>query len=370
MKYYLVAGEASGDLHGANLMKALKTLDKEAEFRFFGGDLMQAEGGALVRHYSEMAYMGFAEVVANLGTILKNLKQCKQDIAAWGPDTVILVDFPGFNLKIAEFAKKAGFLVCYYISPKVWAWNQKRVLKIKRVVDHMFCILPFEVDFYNKWGMKVDYIGNPLLDAIAAFKPNPAFLKENGLADKKIVALLPGSRRQEITRLLPGMLAVINKFPEYQFVIAGAPSFNAGYYAPFIGQEDVPVVFGATYDLLSHAHAAIVTSGTATLETALFHVPEVVVYKANPVTIGIGRLLVKIKFISLVNLIMDKLVVKELIQGDCNQQTIGDELKALAADGPYRSDMLKNYSELDKKMGQPGASAHAARLIVKYTSGK
>src|ERR1700749_969615 len=212
MKYYLVAGEASGDLHGANLMKALKALDSQAEFRFFGGDLMQAEGGTLVKHYAEMAYMGIVEVVANLGKILKNLKHCKQDIAAWQPDIVILIDFPGFNLKIAEFAKKAGFLVCYYISPKVWAWNQKRVLKIKRVVDHMFCILPFEVDFYKEWGMNVDYIGNPLLDAIAAFNPDPDFVANSLLPDKPIVALLPGSRKQEINYLLPLMVSVARQF--------------------------------------------------------------------------------------------------------------------------------------------------------------
>lgn len=368
MKYYLVAGEASGDLHGANLMKALKALDPQAEFRFFGGDLMQAEGGTLVKHYAEMAYMGIVEVVANLGKILKNLKQCKQDIVAWQPDTVILVDFPGFNLKVAEFAKKAGFVVCYYISPKVWAWNQKRVLKIKRVVDHLFCILPFEVNFYKEWGMDVDYIGNPLLDAIAAFKPNPAFLKENNIGDKKIIALLPGSRKQEITRLLPDMLAVADDFPQYQFVIAGAPSFDAGYYAPFTGGKNIPVVFGATYDLLSHAHAAIVTSGTATLETALFHVPQVVVYKGSPIFINVARLIVKVKFISLVNLIMDKLVVRELIQNACNPQTISPELKNLTAEGAYRSDMLKNYDELSQKMGEPGASAHAAKLIVQYIS--
>src|ERR1700743_1566377 len=225
MKYYLIAGEASGDLHGANLMKALKERDPEAEFRFFGGDLMQAQGGTLVKHYADMAYMGFIEVLANLPAILKNISFCKKDVISWQPDVLVLIDFPGFNLRIAEFAKKKSLLVCYYISPKVWAWNQKRVLKIKRSVDHLFCILPFEVDFYKTWGMAVDYVGNPLLDAAAAFKPNP----DLELPDKKLIALLPGSRKQEISRLLPAMAGVIERFPDYQFIIAGAPTFDAAY---------------------------------------------------------------------------------------------------------------------------------------------
>jgi lipid-A-disaccharide synthase len=233
MKYYLVAGEASGDLHGANLMKALKQQDPQAEFRFFGGDLMKAEGGELIKPYSEMAYMGLVEVVFNIRTILRNMETCKRDILAWQPDALVLIDFPGFNLKIAEFAKKNGVLVCYYISPKVWAWNEKRVHKIKAYVDHLFCILPFEVDFYKKWGMKVDYVGNPLLDAIIAFKPNPNFQTEYQLQGKKIIALLPGSRKQEINLILGEMLAVSDKFPGYQFVVAGAPSFNTSFTPGF-----------------------------------------------------------------------------------------------------------------------------------------
>jgi len=370
MKYYLVAGEASGDLHGANLMKALKELDQEADFRYFGGDLMQAEGGSLIKHYADMAFMGFIEVVANLPAILKNLAFCKQDISAWQPDVLILIDFPGFNLKIAEYAKKNNILVCYYISPKVWAWNQKRVLKIKKVVDHMFCILPFEVDFYKQWGMEVDYVGNPLLDATAAFKPDADFYTHYHLPEKKIIALLPGSRKQEISRLLPDMLGVADQFKDHQFVIAGAPSFDATFYQQFLGDKTVPVIFNATYDLLTHAYAAVVASGTATLETALFNVPQVVVYKGNPVSIGIARMLVKIKFISLVNLIMDSPVVKELIQQDCSPKSIGDELKLLTNNKKYRHKMLENYDALDSKMGKPGASAKAARLIIKYTSKK
>lgn len=370
MKYYLVAGEASGDLHGANLMKALKELDGQAEFRYFGGDLMQAEGGALVKHYADMAFMGFVEVVINLKTILNNLKLCKADIAAYQPDVLILIDFPGFNLKVADFAKKKGLLVCYYISPKVWAWNQKRVLKIKKSVDHLFCILPFEVEFYKAWGMEIDYVGNPLLDAVDAFTPNPDFLKKNMLSAKKIVALLPGSRKQEISRLLPDMAKVAERFTNFQFVIAGAPTFDAEYYRQYIGGIHIPVVFNATYDLLNNAEAAIVASGTATLETALLNVPQVVVYKGNAVTIGIAKMLVKIKFISLVNLIMDREVVKELIQQDCNFHNISNELDKLVGIEDYRNQMLANYDLLDARMGKPGASVKTAGLIVKYASKK
>jgi lipid-A-disaccharide synthase len=370
MKYYLVAGEASGDLHGANLMSALKKEDQQAEFRFFGGHLMLAEGGTLVKHYADMAFMGFIEVVANLPAILKNLKFCKEDIAQYQPDVLVLIDFPGFNLKIAEFAKKNNILVCYYISPKVWAWNQKRVLKIKKVVDHLFCILPFEVDFYKAWGMKVDYVGNPLLDAKAAFVPNENFHQNNHLPQKKIIALLPGSRKQEISRLLPDMLGVVNKFPDHQFVIAGAPSFQKEYYDQYLDGKNIPVVFAATYDLLNNADAAIVASGTATLESALFHVPQVVVYKGNNISISIARMVVKIKFISLVNLIMDRLVVKELIQQDCSPQKIGEELELIVNNKGYRVAMLNNYNELDLRMGKAGASEKTAALIVKYAAKK
>lgn len=368
MKYYLVAGEASGDLHGANLIKALKERDKQAEFRFFGGDLMQAEAGKPVKHIADMAFMGFIEVVYNLNTILKNLTICKEDILSWQPNVLILIDFPGFNLKIAEFAKKNNILVCYYISPKVWAWNQKRVLKIKKIIDHLFCILPFEVDFYKQWGMDVDYVGNPLLDAISDFTPGTSFIEQNQLTGKKIIALLPGSRKQEISRLLPEMVGVADKFPECLFVIAGAPTFNQSYYDQFIAGQKIPVVFNATYDLLSQASAAIVASGTATLETALFNVPQVVVYKGHPVSITIARLVVKIKFISLVNLIMNKLVVKELIQRDCTSEKIARELDAILNDDSYREAMLVNYNELDGKMGEPGASAKTAGLIIQYAS--
>lgn len=365
MKYYLVAGEASGDLHGANLMKALKEKDAQAEFRYFGGDKMKAEGGTLAKHYAEMAFMGFTEVVLNLRTILKNMKICKDDITAYAPDVLILIDFPGFNLKIADFAKNKGLKVCYYISPKVWAWNQKRVLKIKKVVDHMFCILPFEVDFYKEWGMKVDYIGNPLLDEKSAFVPNTGFIKSNELNEGLIIALLPGSRKQEIERLLPDMLSVTTHFPDHQFVVAAAPGFEPAYYQQFIGQKKVKLVFGQTYDLLNVATAAIVASGTATLETALFKVPQVVVYRGGAISVAIARMLVKIKFISLVNLIMNKGVVTELIQEACNEQNISENMKGLLS-GPQRDQILSDYNDLAIIMGEPGASARAADLLIGY----
>jgi len=363
MKYYLVAGEASGDLHGANLMKALKVEDASAEFRYFGGDKMQAQGGALVKHYADMAFMGFTEVVLNLRTIFRNLKTCKADILAYQPDVLILIDFPGFNLKIAEFAKAQGIEVCYYISPKVWAWNQKRVLKIKRIVDRMFCILPFEVDFYKTWGMKVDYVGNPLLDEIAAFEPNASFMGANRISEKPIIALLPGSRKQEIERLLPVMLSVTENFTDYQFVIAAAPTFGANYYQQFLGDKDVTLVFNQTYDLLHRAYAAVVASGTATLETALFDVPQVVVYKGGAISIAIARLLVKIRFISLVNLIVDRKIVTELIQEDCSAEKVTKELQQIVS-GTGRQQMLQDYKKLHELMGNAGASERTAKLIV------
>lgn len=365
MKYYLVAGEASGDLHGANLMKAILEEDSQAEFRYFGGDKMEAVGGALVKHYADMAFMGFTEVLLNLRTILKNMKACKADILAYQPDVLVLIDFPGFNLKIAAFAKQHGIKVCYYISPKVWAWNQKRVLKIKKVVDKMFCILPFEVDFYKKWGMEVDYVGNPLLDELAAFVPDPSFRNRHALENKMVVALLPGSRKQEIERLLPAMMGIVERFPEAHFVVAGAPGFDPEYYAPFITRDNVALVFGDTYNLLHIARAAVVASGTATLETALFNVPQVVVYKGGAISVGIARMLVNIKFISLVNLIMDKAVVKELIQEECTAEHLFSYLEPLLQENsPARSAMLADYEILSEKMGTAGASKRTAKIIT------
>ncbi len=366
MKYYLIAGEASGDLHGSNLMKGIKAEDAEADFRFFGGDLMKAEGGVLTKHYSDMAFMGFVEVIANLSTILKNLKAAKADILDFRPDVLILIDFPGFNMKIAEFAKKAGIRVFYYISPKVWAWNQKRVLKIKKNVDRMFCILPFEVDFYKTWGMDVDYVGNPILDAIEANQYDEQFKVHHDLDVRPLIALLPGSRKQELDRVLPDMIKTADRFPEYQFIIAGAPTFSEKDYHTYLRGRNIPVIFNETYNLLLNSRAAVVTSGTATLETALLKIPQVVVYKGNPVSIAIARMLVNIKYISLVNLVMDAPIVKELIQQDCNASDIGDELDRLLYDHLYRTAMLINYDELAEKMGAPGASDRAAKLMITY----
>ncbi|WP_129717936.1 lipid-A-disaccharide synthase [Pedobacter sp. SYP-B3415] len=363
MKYYLVAGEASGDLHGANLMQALKTKDAHAQFRFFGGEKMEAQGGLLVKHYRDMAFMGFIEVLFNLRSILKNMAACKADILAYQPDVLVLIDFPGFNLKIAEFAKKQGIRVCYYISPKVWAWNQKRVLKIKKVVDQMFCILPFEVDFYKSWGMDVTYVGNPLLDAIADFNSRPDFAATLGVQDAQVVALLPGSRKQEIERLLPDMLAMADRFPAYKFVVAGAPNFDQSYYEKVADRRSLNIVYNQTYDLLNIAQAAIVASGTATLETAIFRVPQVVVYKGSAISVAIARRLVKIRFISLVNLIAGKAVVPELIQEDCNAARITEELSRIL-EGIGREAQLSGYNELSKKLGKPGASERAAAGIV------
>jgi len=367
MKYYIIAGETSGDLHGANLINALKNADDEAEFRIVGGDRMQrASGENALIHTSQMAFMGFIEVLANIRAIAKNLRTVKADIAACRPDTLVLIDFPGFNLKIAEFAKKAGIPVCYYISPKVWAWNQRRVLKIKRVVDKLFCILPFEVDFYREWDMEVDYVGNPLLDTVASHTVNPHFVEEHRLTDKPIIALLPGSRAMEIRRILPIMANVSRLFPGHHCVVAGAPNFTKSFYEQYMGGLTLPIVFDATYDLLKHADAAVVTSGTATLETALLRVPEVVVYKAHPISILIARMVIKVRFISLVNLITNMLAVRELIQKDCNVDSIADELDLLINNKEYRDNILENYDLLMAEMGTPGASERTARLITTF----
>lgn len=360
MKYYLIAGEASGDLHGANLIKALSEVDAEADFRFFGGDKMQAQGGKLVKHYAEMAFMGIVEVMKNLGIIRRNMKQAEADLMSWKPDVLVLIDFPGFNLRIADFAHKKGLKVCYYISPKIWAWNQKRVHKIKKVVDRMLCILPFEVDFYERFGMKVDYVGNPLLDEISTFKPDTDFTAKKRVT-KPMVALLPGSRKQEIELLLPAMLSVMPSFPNTQFVIAGAPLFDENFYRSFA--PDIPIVFNQTYNLLTVADAALVTSGTATLETALFNVPQVVLYKGHPIFIWVARIVTKIRFISLVNLIADKKIVTELIQEDCNTENITVALKDILSENGSTK-MKKYYADLHRLMGKPGASKRAAHVIM------
>jgi lipid-A-disaccharide synthase len=367
MKYYIIAGETSGDLHGANLIKALKIEDSQAEFKIIGGNQMQeATDQTPLIHTSQMAFMGFVEVLKNLKTISKNLKAVKEDILAYQPDTVILIDFPGFNMKIASFAKKQGIKVCYYISPKIWAWNQGRVHKIKKVVDHMFCILPFEVDFYKRFGMQVDYVGNPLLDAISAYEFNPNFRQDNKLTDAPIIALLPGSRKMEIDEILPEMIDLSFSFPKHQLVIAGAPNFDEAYYRKYIGDLGIPIVFDQTYDLLKHAEVAVVTSGTATLETGILRVPQVVVYKANPISVWIARKLIKVNFISLVNLINNYLSVIELIQEDCTAGDIKEEVGKILMDSAHRASILENYDVLAAKLGEPGASQKTAKLIVEY----
>lgn len=367
MKYYIIAGETSGDLHGSNLIKALRVEDPFAEFKIVGGDLMEAAAQQKpLIHTSEMAFMGFVEVLKNLKTISQNLKAVKRDIIEYYPDTIILIDFPGFNLKIAAFAKKHNIKVCYYISPKIWAWNQGRVHKIKRIVDHMFCILPFEVDFYKRFGVKVDYVGNPLLDAISTYSFNPNFLADNNLGSEPIIALLPGSRKMEIDQILPNMIELYYAFPGHQLVIAGAPNFDDSYYRKYTNDLPIPIIFNQTYDLLKLAQAAVVTSGTATLETGILRVPQVVVYKANAITTMIARKLIKVRFISLVNLINDFLSVRELIQQDCNPEVIRDELKELIMNPEHRMSVLENYDLLAEKLGTPGASEKTAKLIVTY----
>jgi lipid-A-disaccharide synthase len=369
MKYYLIAGEASGDLHGSKLMQGLKTSDPEAEFRYFGGDLMAAEGGTLVRHYRQTAVMGLFKVIFNLRKISGNMRFCKQDVAAYQPDALILIDYSGFNLRIAKFARPSGFRVIYYISPKVWVWDRKRVHTIRKNVDRMYVILPFEVDFYQQYNYSVEYVGNPIVDAVEEGRANGAdrteFCSRNGLDDRPIIALLGGSRKEEIKHCLPEMLAVINQFPGYRFVIAGAPAISPEYYARFTGESDVDIVFDQTYDLLMHAVAAVVTSGTATLETALFGVPEVVIYKMGELTYQIGRHFVKPKYFSLVNLILDREVVKELLQYRLRKK-IANELHRILEDEIYRMVMLDNYRKLRNRLGEAGAYHRLAGSIAKY----
>lgn len=358
MKYYIIAGERSGDLHSSNLMKALKEQDNEANFRFWGGDYMQAVGGEMVVHYKQLAFMGFIEVVLNLFTISKFIKQCKKDITQWQPDVLILVDYGGFNLKIADYAKKVGFKVVYYISPKVWAWNQKRAYKIKARVDKMLCILPFEVEFYKKFNWKVEYVGNPVVEAVQNHNLNQHFLTDNNLEqDKEIVAVLPGSRKQELAKILPTIATVIEKFPNRQFVVAGVNNLPIEMYKPISKYSNVTLIFEQTYDLLSYAKAAIVCSGTATLETALFNTPQVVIYKTSPISYAIGSRVVKVKYMSLVNLIVNEEIVPELLQHECTTERITTEMKNLLNNGI-------DYKSLTTILGDKVASKEAAKHIV------
>ena len=367
MKYYIIAGEASGDLHGSNLMKALYQEDPKADIRFWGGDLMQSVGGTLVKHYRQLAFMGFVEVAFNLKAILSNITICKNDIEEFQPDAIIFIDYPGFNMRIAKWAKKRGIPTHYYISPQIWAWKENRITAIKRDFDSLYVILPFEKEFYEvKHHFRVAFVGHPLIDAIHARKviSHADFIKENKLDDKPIIAILPGSRKQEITKMLSVMLSVVGDFRGYQFVIAGAPSQEHDFYLPFLKNKNVHFLSNKTYDLLSHATAALVTSGTATLETALFKVPEVVCYKGSWASYQIAKRIITLKYISLVNLIMDKEVVTELIQEKCNTKNIKIELKKLL-EPSYRNQLLAEYEVLEQKLGGVGASKKTAQLIVR-----
>jgi lipid-A-disaccharide synthase len=376
MKYYIIAGEASGDLHGSNLIKELKKSDTSATIRCWGGDKMQQAGGELVKHYRDLAFMGFWEVIKNLSTILSNLKFCKKDIEAFKPDTLVLIDYPGFNLRIAEWAKEKGLRIVYYISPQVWAWKENRVKMMKECIDKMLVILPFEKDYFkNKWNWDVEYVGHPLVEVIESEKLKA---KSEKFADKEIIALLPGSRKQEILKKLPVMLEVSRSFPAYQFIVAKAPGLDESFYNSLLQPyNNVSTVSGKTYELLLQAKAALVTSGTATLETALFGVPEAVCYKGSVLSYEIGKRLVKVKFISLVNLIMDKLVVKEFIQHDMNTENLKNELQELLTNGTRLAELKKDYADLKAILSEKGpdsnganASAKAAKLIHDFTLAK
>jgi len=370
MKYYIIAGEASGDLHGANCIKHLKQKDPQCEIRAWGGDNMRDQGVTIVRHINELAFMGFVEVAKNIRTILSNIKFCKSDILNFNPDAVIFIDYPGFNLRIARFCKVQGIKTIYYISPQIWAWHQSRIKAIRRDIDKMMVILPFEKEFFASHNHDVEFVGHPLLDAIEApqsLETSEDFIKKNTLSSKPIIALLPGSRKQEIERMLPVMASIVAKFQQYQFVIAGTRAHDLSFYRKYSPTQELPVVYGETYALLKNSLAALVTSGTATLETAIIGTPQVVCYKTGTLSYQIARRLVKLKYISLVNLIMDEKVVTELIQGDLNSEKLDVELKKLTFDGPHREMIIYKYSELRKKLGGHGASEKAAEIIYNFS---
>ncbi len=369
MKYYIISGEASGDLHGSNLVKALLREDTDAEICGWGGDLMQSAGAKILKHYRELAFMGFSEVVMNLPTILNNFRLCKKQILAFQPDVLVLIDYPGFNLRMAKWAKKKGIRVSYYISPQIWAWHSSRAKQIKANIDQMLVILPFEEAFYQQYNYKVNFVGHPLLDVVSTFKPTADFKSRHKLSDKKIIALLPGSRRQEIKTALSIMLGMIPRFPDYQFVVAGAPSIPEEYYQSIFKQstnaqtQTIKLIQNETYSLLSLSTAALVTSGTATLETALFDVPQVVCYKGSPISYQIAKRVIQVEYISLVNLILKKPLLQELIQENFNPNDLANALGEILE--PERQEFLKEeYRKLRTELGNSGASDRAAELIV------
>ncbi len=366
MKYYIIAGEASGDLHASKLMNGIKARDQEAEFRCWGGEYMQKAGGTIVKHYRDLAFMGFQEVILNLRTILHNIRFCKEDILAWKPDAVVLVDYPGFNMRIAEFAKSKGIKVFYYISPQVWAWKKHRVHKLHRTTDLAFVVMPFEKKFHAKYGYHVEFTGHPMPDSmdLKAKIDETAFRKINNLGEKPIITLIPGSRKQELRHILPHMLKITRRFSDYQFVIAGVTSLSENFYAKLIKNYPVKIVYGQTYDLLRVSRAAAVKSGTVTLETAMLEVPQVVCYRFSFLSALVAWIVVHVKYISLVNLILDREAVAELIQYKFTADTLSRELAPLLPDGEARSRMLDDYKELLERVGPPGASDRAAAIMV------
>jgi lipid-A-disaccharide synthase len=367
MRYYIIAGEASGDLHASNLIAAIRKQDANAEIRAWGGDLMQQQGAEIVKHYRDLAFMGFAEVILNLRTILQNLNFCKQDLKQFNPDVLILIDYPGFNLRIARFAHEQGLKVVYYISPQIWAWKKNRVHTIKKVVDKMLVILPFEKAFYQQYQVDVEFVGHPLLDALQNYQwqDEDNFRARNSLGNKPLIALLPGSRKQEVSRMLSVMLQMIPRFPDYTFAIAKAPSLDHDFYSQFTQNHEIKIIENQTYDLIKHATAALVTSGTATLETAFIGTPEVVCYTGNALSYQIARRLIHVKYISLVNLIMDREVVKELIQHAFNINSLKDSLEEILIDSPDRQRIIADFKLLRSKLGGTGASINAANAIRK-----
>ena len=373
MKYYIISGEASGDLHGSNLMKAIYRHDPTAEIRFWGGDLMQSVGGTMVKHIRDLAIMGIVEVMVHLRTVLTNISLCKKDILDYNPDAVIFIDYPGFNLRIAKFTHSRGFKNFYYISPQVWAWKKGRIKTMRRVLDKMFVILPFEKPFYDKYGVdNVEYVGHPLLDAVSDFNSSHTaddFRRQHNLDDRPIIALMPGSRKMELRKMMPTMAALASRHPEYNFVIAGMTLLGDSFYKPFLTSQNVTLVYNQTYLLLQSAFAGVITSGTATLEAALFHLPQVVCYRANALTVAFAKTFAKVKYISLVNLIADKPVVRELIQKDLNKNTLEIEFSKITKDKNNRMAMIAEYENIEKMLGSEGVSDKAVQSILKTLKG-